>query len=343
MISIKRMGIAFGIILLCMVGAQAQQGRVDAKGGSDHPLMSRYAGSWLIGWRKVNFAEAKPLDMLTEDIAKEKKLDMKLTVEGELTELFYVSPKGRTALEVQRNYEAALKQAGASLVYTCTGNDWGCFTRGGPATQLLLHGVVPESQQVNTSRSAYTAFDAMSENLRMSLFKLTRAGADTYVTVYSVDVPEDTEDFGGSASSYVQILQPKAADLGQVKVFDAAQISKGLSAEGKIALYGIYFDTGSAALKPESNAQLAEMAKLLKGNAKLKVFIVGHTDNQGAFESNLSLSQKRADAVIASLSAQHGIDAKRLRAKGVANVSPVASNATDEGRARNRRVELVEQ
>jgi outer membrane protein OmpA-like peptidoglycan-associated protein len=327
--------------LAAALSAHGQPMPADAKGGSDHPLLSRYTGSWLIGWRTSNFAEVMPLQMLTEDIAKKKKLDMNLTVEGELTELFYSSPKGRTALEVQRNYEGALKKAGASLVYTCTGDtNWGCFTGGGPASMLLWNSVVPREQQVKVEGGAYTAFNATAQNLRMSLFKLTRAGADTYVTVYSVDVPKDTEDFGDSASTYVQIVQPKAMETGKVTV-DANAMSKGLHAEGKIALYGLFFDTGKSEIKPESKAQLDEMVKLLQASAALKVFVVGHTDNQGALDANLALSRARAQAVVDALVKTYKIDAKRFAAAGVANYAPVASNASEAGRAKNRRVELV--
>jgi OOP family OmpA-OmpF porin len=340
-IAMRKLLWAVSLAVLPVLSVQAQS-RIDVAGGADHPLISRYAGSWLIGWRKVNFAEAKPLATLTDDIAKTQKLDKALTVEGELTELFYVSPQGRTALEVQHNYEEALKKAGAELVYSCKEDDRGCHRRGGPAVQLLLDGVVPRPQQVQPGGHG-RAYAAFGSGLRLAVFKLAKGGADTWITVYSVDSGNRIKEFEKSAATYLQIVQSKAPDMGQVQVFDATQIGKGLAAEGKIALYGIYFDTGKAELKPESATQLAEMAKLLKANTSMRVFIVGHTDNQGAFDANLSLSQKRAEAVIAALNKQHGIDAKRLAARGAANISPVASNASDAGRARNRRVELVEQ
>jgi OmpA-OmpF porin, OOP family len=336
----------FARLLLCSVlfftlSLGHAQSRVDAKGGADHPLISRYTGSWLIGWRKVRFAEVKPFAMLTDSVSKEKKLDNKLTVEGGLTELFYSSPKGRTALEVQRNYEDALKRAGAILLYSCTDRDGDCHRQGGPANSLLLYREVPENQQAGGE--SYEAFVATSKNLRLSVFTLPRAGAQIYVSVYSVDTPTDIKDFGGAAATYMQIVEPKATELGKVSVFDATQIAKGLSTEGKIALYGIYFDTGKSELKPESAPQLTEMAKLLKQSPAVRVFIVGHTDNQGGFDANMALSQKRAEAVVAALSKEHGIDARRLTARGAANIAPIASNAADTGRAKNRRVELVEQ
>jgi OOP family OmpA-OmpF porin len=335
------MGIRSLFIGVVVLAAAAGAGAQDAKGGKDSPLISRYEGSRLIAWRNTPFAEIKPLKLLTDDIAKDKKLDRELTVEGEVQELFYLSPKGRNALEVQRNYEAALKQAGATLVYTCLEGAWGCHRSGGPAGDILLNGPLPDSQRINSG--VYDAFGALSTNLRFSLFKLSRGGADSYITVYSVDSPADSKSFGGSAATYLQIVQPKAVETGKVSVLNARQISSGLSSEGKISLYGIFFDTGKAELKPESKLQLAEMAKLLKDNAALKVFIVGHTDNQGQFDANQALSQRRAEAIVGALVKDYKLDAKRLSARGAANIAPVASNASEAGRAKNRRVELVEQ
>jgi len=114
-----------------------------------------------------------------------------------------------------------------------------------------------------------------------------------------------------------------------------------LASAGHVAIYGITFDTDKAVIKPESAPVLAEMAKLLSGNPALNVFIVGHTDNTGTYEHNMQLSQERAKAVVSTLVTQHGIVAARLTAVGVGPVAPVASNDTEEGRAKNRRVELV--
>ena len=94
-------------------------------------------------------------------------------------------------------------------------------------------------------------------------------------------------------------------------------------------------------LKAESQPTLAEIAKLLTGQPQLSVFIVGHTDNQGAYEYNLDLSRRRAEAVAAELARAYRIAPQRLRTAGVGFLAPVGSNATDSGRALNRRVELV--
>ena len=124
---------------------------------------------------------------------------------------------------------------------------------------------------------------------------------------------------------------------------NAEVMGNNINTTGHVSVYGIYFDTGKAEIKPESDAAIAEIAKLLKNNDALKVYVVGHTDNTGSFDANMKLSKDRATAVTHSLVSKHGIASSRLVAYGVSSLSPVASNKTEEGKAKNRRVELVEQ
>lgn len=138
-----------------------------------------------------------------------------------------------------------------------------------------------------------------------------------------------------------ELLIVETKGLEQEVVADALALKQGLAAEGKVALYGLYFDTGKAIVKPESEPTLVQMVKLLQQNAALKVFVIGHTDGTGTLEVNLKLSADRAAAVVAAL-VSRGIDAGRLRAAGVGPYNPVATNRTEEGKAKNRRVELVE-
>jgi outer membrane protein OmpA-like peptidoglycan-associated protein len=124
---------------------------------------------------------------------------------------------------------------------------------------------------------------------------------------------------------------------------DAAALSSDIAATGHTAVYGIYFDTAKAEVKPESDAALKEIAKLLQQTPTLKLFVVGHTDSVGALASNMDLSKRRADAVVAALTAKYGVAAARLAAQGCGPLAPVGSNDTEDGRAKNRRVELVKQ
>ncbi len=124
---------------------------------------------------------------------------------------------------------------------------------------------------------------------------------------------------------------------------NADSLAGSIAATGKAAVYGIYFDTGKSEIKPSSEAAINEIAKLLNNDARLKLYVVGHTDNVGAFEYNIKLSQARAAAVVGALVKQHGIAAARLTPFGAGPTSPAATNTSEEGRAKNRRVELVAQ
>lgn len=114
-----------------------------------------------------------------------------------------------------------------------------------------------------------------------------------------------------------------------------------LAASGRVATQGIFFDTGSDVIRPESSPTLKEIAAMLNEHADLSLLIEGHTDNVGAAASNLALSEKRAAAVKAALVSGYGVDGGRLTTKGLGDTKPAGPNATAEGRQQNRRVELV--
>ena len=145
-----------------------------------------------------------------------------------------------------------------------------------------------------------------------------------------------------SNASYYEITMVEAEAMKQDVVANAAALSAGIKGEGRIAVYGIHFDSGKADIKPESAAALTEIVKLLQQNAALKLHVVGHTDNTGSAATNRALSEARAAAVVKALVAQ-GIATTRLDAFGAGPYCPVASNGTEDGKAKNRRVELVEQ
>ena len=140
----------------------------------------------------------------------------------------------------------------------------------------------------------------------------------------------------------VMVFHIKAKEMEQkMTLLSASEMSQSLSASGKVAIYGILFDTNKADIKPESKASLAQIGALLKQQLTLKLHVVGHTDNVGALAANIDLSKRRADAVVNALAKDYGIARERLTANGVASLAPVASNADDAGKAKNRRVELV--
>ncbi len=138
------------------------------------------------------------------------------------------------------------------------------------------------------------------------------------------------------------VIVEKAA-MKQEVVANAEVFASGLRATGHVAVYGIFFDTNKAEIKPESRPALAEIAKLLQKDPALKLYVVGHTDATGLLDANMKLSQARGESVVRSLVADHGIAPARLKGLGVGPAAPVASNDTEVGRAKNRRVELVKQ
>lgn len=129
----------------------------------------------------------------------------------------------------------------------------------------------------------------------------------------------------------------------QEVVANADAMGNDINNSGHVAVYGIYFETGKANINPESAAAISQISILLTNDKSLKVYIVGHTDDVGSIDSNMKLSKDRADAVVNSLVTNYGIQSERLKSYGVASLAPIASNATEEGRAKNRRVELVKQ
>lgn len=169
------------------------------------------------------------------------------------------------------------------------------------------------------------------EDQRYTIVKLLKDGKEVWAQV----------DTAWGRGYMLTIVEKQA--MAQEVTASADLFKSGLKATGHVEVPGIYFDTGKSELKPESDAAVAEIAKLLKGDPGLKVYVVGHTDNVASLDLNTKLSQTRAEAVAQALVGRHGIAAARLIGRGAGPLAPVASNDTEEGRAKNRRVELVKQ
>lgn len=145
----------------------------------------------------------------------------------------------------------------------------------------------------------------------------------------------------GNGTIWLRIVEKKA--MNQYIVADAMALGGDLRSTGHVAVYGIYFDSNKSEVKPDSKPALEEIAKLLKADPALKLKVVGHTDMAGGFEANMKLSQARAESVVQALVTQFGIGGARLKGHGVGPLCPVASNESEEGKAKNRRVELVKE
>lgn len=312
----------------------------DVPGGQDHPLVQRFAGSWLVAYRQQAWENVQL--PLSQQLQGGDKLKDTVSAEGQITRLVYLSPRGKAPLEVFRNYESALLAAGFKRRFAC---EKSCERLFFAWTRQLQPdaGLIWSTGSVDAAsgRGSFKVDQALGPGQgRMWVGSLSRNGAEVQLLLYTAEAVNDSSDV---AVTLLQIVEPKAIPTGQVTV-DAKVLTQGLSSDGHIALSGLLFDSGRAELKAESKPQLEEMAKLLRSQPRLKVFIVGHTDNVGSFDANLALSLARAQAVVQALSqTPYGIEAGRLSAKGLANMAPLASNAEETGRAKNRRVELVAQ
>lgn len=160
-------------------------------------------------------------------------------------------------------------------------------------------------------------------------------GSEVWVDVTGY-VGEGTPEETGLYYLYVIEIAPME------QVISATDLSNEIKNNGKVTLY-IQFETGKSDIKSESMPIIEEMAKMLNSNKQLKVFIVGHTDNVGTLESNMKLSEDRANAVTSMLVAKFNVTPTQVTPKGIGQLSPIANNNSEDGRKLNRRVEMVKQ
>lgn len=311
----------------------------DLAGSKDDPLLSRYPGSIIVGYSKKPFDESDLIaGVYKKSVSTALPYDKTIHVEGAVTRIVYHFPDDRSPVDVMRNYTDALRKANLTTVFSCDKS--AC---GGDAADNFSSSF--SQAKLSTQMETWSDFGNSipfvdnSNQSRYILAKGTSAeGTVTYVTVY-VQPPN-----GGNGGIFVETVQVTPLQTGKVSVnLSANDMAKSIGADGRVALYGLQFDTDKTELRADSKPSLIEIAKLLTQDAKLNVFVVGHTDNQGSFAHNLELSQKRSEAIVQALTTQFKIAPARLIAKGIASLSPVASNDSEPGRAKNRRVELVKQ
>jgi OmpA-OmpF porin, OOP family len=198
----------------------------------------------------------------------------------------------------------------------------------------LKEGLKPPGQQ-NVRKNYINAIKKIGGTVLYDkgvTMKVAKEGKETWIDLWA----------SSDGSDYRLTIVEKAG-LVQEVVANAKSMAQDITQTGRVAIYGIYFDFNKADVKPESDPTLKEISKLLSQNANLKLFVVGHTDNVGEFNYNMKLSQARADAVVKTLTSKYAVVSHRLKSYGVGPLAPVTSNKTEEGRAKNRRVELVEQ
>lgn len=351
------------VLLLCLLVLFASTCLADATIPSkdiatakDPTWLKRYEGSLIVSYEHRSFDAVdfpvSQLHAVTGDGAQDRYNNQIVAArathpaEGEYTRLVYIAPEDRSPLELMRNYIDEIKGNGGTLLYGCQDQACGGAMVGndhGGGTQGLLETLYPQARVKDAAFSNGKC--ATTENLAEERYILatmpTGAGDATLaILTYSLDADGYCAALNGRTGVLVIAIQAKAREQKMVAV-TATDMAKALASEGHIALYGLYFDTNKSVVKPESKATLDQIAQLLKQQPKLALAVIGHTDDVGAADANLGLSKRRADAVANALIEDYGIDESRLRASGAGMTQPVASNADETGRAKNRRVELV--
>lgn len=286
---------ALALGLLAAAPALAQ---IDPSEFKEHPVVKHYPGALIDSHEEKAF---DAVDMVVGYTATPRPNVSRKEVEGRVYKTFYIHQGDVSALQVMRNYEAALKAGGFTTVVT---------------------GKVAALPSMEDARDG-SLFGA---------FTLMQGGQPALYVNILIDPNV------GEPVSRVVIVEPQP--MQQVYAVDVSSLYASLTAEGRVAVYGINFETNRSAIAPESETVLAQVRDLLGAHPELKLRIEGHTDNVGAPAANRTLSEQRAAAVKAWL-VRNGVDGARLTAEGLGDTRPTAPNDTDDGRARNRRVELV--
>ncbi|TNF54491.1 MAG: OmpA family protein [Burkholderiales bacterium] len=289
-----------GLLLLCSwITVHAAKGEL-----SDHPMVSPYEGSVLREHGEESFNVYRRIVGLDASgpVAEE--------VQGKVNRLRYDNPKGRSTLEIERNYRQALAARGLVVDFECAGR------------QACGHNRRPGWVGINGLNLG------VGGDVRYFTGRMPAAAGSVYISV-AVN-PQRT---------FLHIVEPGGMQSGKVSI-NLDELAGKLEQHGSVELPGIYFDSGTAVLQASSNPALDIAAQLLHERPTWKMAVVGHTDNQGTEAFNQQLSQQRADAVVQALVAR-GVGSERLESQGMGLTKPVADNATEAGRARNRRVELV--
>jgi outer membrane protein OmpA-like peptidoglycan-associated protein len=360
--------ISFLLLAAAMGASPARALEGDPVGAADHPLISRYEGAAIIGYDHRAFERFRlPLGIPLRESAGSVALAEHDDIEGRHTRIIYAAPAERSSLEVFHNYQQALTEGGFEILFTCSGEE--CGERGLFAGELLY---APDKRLRTLGPVTEFAFSFPLQPFYLAA-RLPRDDGDIHVSLYvarenfdafpethnralvlldviepgtledRIDPNGGTDAIGVEATVLLGLESPPDAGWAGIAAAESDDIERALREAGRVAIYTIAFDSGKARLTEESYPALGEIADVLNRNPNLSLFVVGHTDNEGSYQYNLNLSRQRAEAVVTALVEREEIERSRLDPAGVGMLAPVASNETEAGRARNRRVELVVQ
>ena len=283
-----------------------------AAASADGAWVKPFPGAKQVQRSTRNFEEYwMPLGRLTGEAQAEKYE----ALGGRWTHVTYTSPAGRSVAEIFRHYEQQIAKAGLEVVYGCKGVECG---EGG--------------------RKTNGDWWPLSDHRRFMAARLQRPGGDLWVSVHvharNANAPAEQE------LDIVETKPPVIAPPPRNEA-DAATLAKELKADGRVVLRSIEFVDGKPAVLPASAGVVQAIAELLAGNPGLKLHVVVHSDDAMPAAASVDLTKKRAAALTQILTRQHKVAPARVQPAGLGPLAPVASNRTADGRAQNRRVELV--
>lgn len=319
-------------LILAIMLAPLSIAQDDVDGSKDHPIISRYEESYIIGYEQVNYDQLNlPVGPYAGDDTKT------VSPEGKVTRILYAAPRGKSSIEVQRNYQLALQNAGFQILYECS-KDCEKLAR-------IFYGYEQQLKNRGDLSRFAISYDR-SKNQRYLLAEFHGPKGSLFASVFTVLSTgnyysnKDKKEIENRPVTLLQIVEEQQMEKGKVQV-NADAMAADLNKTGRVLLYGIYFDTDKASIKTSSVPTLIEIGTLLNKNSGLNLIVVGHTDATGGLQHNMDLSRRRAEAVVKYLVSDLGISSNRLEAHGVGYLAPVATNETENGRSLNRRVELI--
>jgi len=327
----------FKIVLLLAITTFSQLSMAtaqrDVRNSQDHPLIGRYPGFMIKKYQQYEYDEVA---IMAGKFDASKTTATILEIDAKVTNIIYdhkdLDPTV-SGLQLYRNYETALKKLKADIILSCRGSDcivnipsnmpssWSQLGQWIRASKKIMRGFGGES--VVGSNDFSVLIGQVKQNKKISHIMIVTSVRQKQRMVA------------------VSIVEPAELDTELVPTGSLGDIEIEIKKEGKVILDGIYFDHDKSNVKPESKQSMDIIASYLKSNPQSSFYVVGHTDSSGDYTHNLSLSEARAQSVIAYLAKNYKLDVSRLTPVGIGPVSPASSNDSPEGQMINRRVELV--
>lgn len=306
MLSFRRLAFAFASALIV--------GQACAQTPGDSLFNLRFPGAELVNEEQQNFTEVM---IYTGEMKAAFETDNRLTLEGAMRRVLFTAPVESSTLEVFRAYQSEVEAAGFSMMYECAKEE----ECGGRFPYLFA-----------TEKSVSFPF---GPDFHLAVYEQSQSSGREVVQLL-VQKPRD-----GRPTYIVLEVTQTEAEAQTLQMLTASEIGTAIDNTGTASIYGLEFASGSAELLPASEPVLAEMAGFLQSRPGVEILLVGHTDNVGTLDFNITLSQQRSDAVRNALTRRFGIPGAQLSAFGVGFLAPTAPNTSEDGRARNRRVEMI--